>query len=202
MRRPVLYYIRHGETEWNAVRRLQGQSDTPLNANGEVQAQRCGRVLRDLLALRDESPAELDYVSSPLSRARVTMELIRGALGLDPAGYRVDQRLIEMSFGDWDGLDFAHLQVQEAEALKRRQLDPWRFSPPGGESFEQLQVRIGAWHTEVTRDTVITAHLGTARALQVHLGIETVESAALRSRIEHGVVYVFDHNGMTRHGSV
>jgi broad specificity phosphatase PhoE len=201
MRRPVLYYIRHGETDWNAGRRLQGQSDTPLNATGEAQARRCGKILRKLLALREQEPAELDYVSSPLSRACVTMELIRTALGLEPAGYRIDPRLIEMSFGDWDGLDFAALQAREAAALAVREQDPWRFVPPGGESYEQLLPRIRDWHSELTRDTVVSAHLCTARALLVHLGIEP-QAAASRNRIEHAVVYVIDHKGMTRHGSL
>ncbi|MEX0840968.1 MAG: histidine phosphatase family protein, partial [Xanthobacteraceae bacterium] len=47
---PVLYYVRHGETDWNAGRRLQGQSDTPLNDSGRAQARRCGEILRGLLA--------------------------------------------------------------------------------------------------------------------------------------------------------
>jgi broad specificity phosphatase PhoE len=198
---PVLYYIRHGETEWNAGRRLQGQADTPLNAAGEAQAQRCGRVLKRLLALRGKEAAALDYVSSPLLRARVTMELIRGELGIEPSGYRIDPRLIEMSFGEWDGLDFAALQAREAAALARRAQDPWRFCPPGGESYEQLLPRIREWHREIARDTVVSAHLCTARALLAHLGIEA-EDTASRSRIEHAVVYVFDHNGITRHGAV
>jgi broad specificity phosphatase PhoE len=201
MRRPVLYYIRHGETDWNAGRRLQGQADTPLNAQGRLQAQRCGKILRQLLALRGQDPAALDYVSSPLSRAKVTMELIRGVLGLDPHGYRIDPRLIEMSFGEWDGLDFAQLQASQADALAIRAKDPWRFCPPGGESYEQLLLRIRDWHAEIARDTVVSAHLCTARALLVHLGIEP-QNAGPRSRIEHAVIYVFDHNGMTRHGGL
>jgi len=199
MRRPVLYYIRHGETDWNATRRLQGRSDTPLNAAGEAQAQRCGTVLHKLLSLRGQDPAELDYISSPLSRACVTMEIVRNALGLDPKGYRIEPRLIEMSFGEWEGLDFAALQAREAVRLKEREKAPWHFAPPGGESFAQLQVRMGEWHGAITRDSVVTAHLGTARALLAHLGIEG-EGRAARSRIEHAVVYVLDHNGMTRHG--
>jgi|SRR4051794_27304265 broad specificity phosphatase PhoE len=201
MPRPILYYIRHGETDWNAGRRLQGRSDTPLNAAGEVQAKRCGNILRKLLALRGQDPEELDYVSSPLVRARATMELIRAAIGLEPGTYRVEPQLIEMSFGEWEGLDFADLQVREGAALKARARDTWRFAPPGGESFEQLQQRMGAWHAAVVRDTVVCAHLGTARALLAHLGIEP-EAGASRSRIEHAVVYVFDHNGMTRHGAI
>ena len=147
MRRPVLYYIRHGETDWNAEHRLQGQADTPLNAVGEGQAQRCGKILRKLLKLHERDPADLDYVSSPLSRARVTMELIRTALGLDSAGYRIDPRLIEMSFGEWDGLDFAALQAQQAAALRLRQQDPWRFRAAGRRKLRT----VAASHSRLVR---------------------------------------------------
>lgn len=200
MRRPVLYYIRHGETDWNAGYRLQGQADTPMNAAGEAQARRSGKILRKLLALRGLAASDLDYVSSPLSRARVTMDVVRTELSLEPSGYRIDPRLIEMSFGDWDGLDFAALQAREAAALAVRAQDPWYFAPPGGESYEQILPRIRDWHVGITRDTVVSAHLCTARALLVHLGLEQQASAS-RSRVEHAVVYVFDHNGMTRHGA-
>src|SRR6266850_7725781 len=83
MSQPVLYFARHGETDWNAERRLQGQHDVPLNALGREQASRCGGILRDLLT-RDGRPTDdFDYVSSPLGRARETMELMRFGLGLD-----------------------------------------------------------------------------------------------------------------------
>ncbi|MEX0840967.1 MAG: histidine phosphatase family protein, partial [Xanthobacteraceae bacterium] len=144
------------------------------------------------------APAGLDYVSSPLSRACTSMELMRGALGLDPAGYRVDPRLIEMSFGQWDGLNFSDLRTQAAAELAVREQNPWHFAPPGGESYEQLLPRIRSWHADLTRDTVVSAHLCTARALLVHLGLAP-PAAAPRSRIEHAAVYVFDANGMTRH---
>ena len=79
---PLLYYIRHGETDWNRESRLQGQRDIPMNANGRAQARRCGEILRELLA-REPSDRAPDFVSSPLGRARETMELARAALGLD-----------------------------------------------------------------------------------------------------------------------
>ncbi len=196
---PVVYYIRHGETDWNSGRRLQGQSDTPLNAAGRAQAQRCGEILRGILERRRQAAADLDYVSSPLSRARVSMELIRAGLGLDPGGYRVEPRLIEMSFGGWDGMTFADLMAQEAALLAVREQDPWHFTPPQGESYDQLLRRIRDWHMSLTRDTVVCAHLCTARALLVHLGLAP-PAAAPRSRIEHAAVYVFDDDGMSRHG--
>ena len=84
MPRPILYFARHGETDWNLERRLQGQHDIPLNALGRVQASRCGEILRDLLARDGRPAARFDYVSSPLGRARETMELMRAELGARP----------------------------------------------------------------------------------------------------------------------
>src|SRR5262245_54077235 len=107
MARPVIYYVRHGLTDWNAQHRLQGRHDVPLNPEGRAQAVRCGEILRDLLARDRRSPDDLDYVSSPLVRARETMELMRSTLGLPPAEYRIEERLAEISFGDWEGLTYA-----------------------------------------------------------------------------------------------
>jgi broad specificity phosphatase PhoE len=92
---PTLYFVRHGETDWNAEARLQGQQDVPLNAFGRVQGEEAGARLRALAP----GYANLDYVASPLSRTRETMELLRRTLGLDPALYRTDDRLKELSFG-------------------------------------------------------------------------------------------------------
>jgi broad specificity phosphatase PhoE len=96
MKRPIVYFIRHGETAWNLERRLQGQHDIPLNALGRVQAARSGTILRDLLARNGRHGSEYDFVSSPLDRARETMELMRAELGLEPERYRTDARLMEM----------------------------------------------------------------------------------------------------------
>ena len=70
----TLYFVRHGETDWNAAKRYQGRRDIPLNATGRAQARRNGRVLADLLGSR---AAALDHVASPLRRARETMEILR-----------------------------------------------------------------------------------------------------------------------------
>jgi probable phosphoglycerate mutase len=198
MPRPILYFARHGETDWNRERRLQGQHDIPLNSLGRVQASRGGALLRELLDRTGRTAAEYDYVSSPLGRARETMELMRAAMELDPQAYRTDARLMEMSFGRWEGFTFAELQAREAQALAARERDKWGFVLPGGESYALLQVRVRAWYESIERDTVVSAHGGVCRALIAHLGLARPEDASTGD-IGQGVVYVFDGNNMTRH---
>src|SRR5438270_11744518 len=98
MAAPLIFYIRHGETEWNREGRLQGQQDSRLTGRGRDQAASCGRLLRDLLQREARNPDDLDYVASPLGRARASMELVRAALGLSPEAYRTDGRLKELAF--------------------------------------------------------------------------------------------------------
>jgi probable phosphoglycerate mutase len=196
---PVVYYVRHGQTEWNAARRLQGQRDIPLNDIGRAQAVHCGKILADLFARDGRSPSDLDYISSPLLRASETMELLRTTLGLERDGYRVEERLQEMSFGRWEGLTFSELQTRESELLATREHDKWRFTPPGGENYEHVIGRVRAWHAGLTRDTVVTAHGETARVLLVHLGLSQPD--ALLRRVEHGVVYVLKPGGIERYAN-
>ena len=198
MRRPILYFARHGETDWNLERRLQGQHDIPLNALGCVQASRAGVILRDLLGRNGRPAVQYDYVSSPLGRARVTMELMRSEIGLDPDGYRTDARLMEMSFGRWEGYTFEELKQRESESLAARELDRLGYVVPGGESYRQLAMRVRAWYESVQHDTVVSAHGGVCRALMAHLGLARPEVASMGD-IGQGVVYVFDGEVMTRH---
>ena len=143
MSRPVLYYVRHGETDWNRAARLQGRRDTSLNARGREQAVCCGEILRAIFARNGQNPAALDYVASPLKRARETMEGMRAPLGLSPPAYRLDPRLAEMAFGDWEGLTLAEVAMRDPDAFAARERDKWTFVPPNGESYQQLSVRVG-----------------------------------------------------------
>ncbi len=200
MSQPILYFVRHGETDWNAEHRLQGQHDVPLNAIGRAQAAHCGEVLRDLFERDGRDPDAFDYVASPLGRARETMELIQSGLGLDVRRYRTDARLAELSFGHWEGFTFAELKARDPEtlALAAREHDKWSFVPPGGESYAQLLVRVKAWHATVDRDTVVAAHGGVARTLVVHFGIAPPAAAPVRD-VEQGVVYEFAPRRMSRY---
>lgn len=195
---PVVYYIRHGETEWNAQGRLQGGQDIPLNDLGRKQAAVSGSILADLLVRDGRNKQSLGFVASPLVRARLTMELVRGSLRLPPDGYAIDDRLREIAYGRWEGATCAQTQLSDPEVFAARQADKWTVPPPGGESYAAVESRISEWYRELDADTVAVAHGGTARALMVALGIETPESAADLA-IEQGAVYVFAQGGLTKH---
>ena len=162
--RPPLYVLRHGETDWNLQRRLQGQTDTPLNATGRAQA----RAMAEGLARLIERPEELDFVTSPLSRATETMEAVADRLGVP---YRREERLIELCFGSCEGLSWPELNAMGVDPED----DPdgyhdWR--PEGGESYADAAQRIGDWFRELDRPTVMVAHGAVSRVLRgVALGL-------------------------------
>ena len=195
---PTIYYIRHGETEWNALGRLQGTQDIPLNDLGRRQAASAGAILAGLFARDGRSEASLEFVASPLIRARSTMELVRGSLSLPPVPYAIDARLREIGYGQWEGATLAQMQVEDPDLFARRQTEKWTVSPPGGESYVEVQARVNDWYRQLTADTVAVAHGGTARALMVALGLETPDSAADLT-IEQGAVYVFGDGGLEKY---
>jgi broad specificity phosphatase PhoE len=195
---PVLYYIRHGETDWNVEGRLQGQCDIPINAKGRTQADLCGGILRDLLARDAINPASLDFVSSPLGRTRETMDRLRAVLQLDPATYRTDPRLTEVSFGQWEGFTLAELGARFPDAIAARERDKWNFTPPDAESYAATSRRMREWYDTLTRDTVAVAHGGTFRGLIVQLGLAAEQEAPFLD-VAQGVVYVIQQGSMARY---
>jgi broad specificity phosphatase PhoE len=195
---PVLYFVRHGETDFNVQQRLQGRRDTMLNVRGRQQAADCGELLRDLFARDRRRADELAYVASPLSRARETMEILRATLGLDPQSYEIDARLVEISYGEWEGSTLSEIDARSPDLLVRRERDKWDFAPPGGESYRDLTARVREWFETVTRDTVVAGHGGGARALMALFHV-LPEDEASRAPIAQGVVYVFSNGTMAQH---
>jgi probable phosphoglycerate mutase len=169
----TLYFVRHGETDWNLAQRYQGQMDIPLNATGRTQAARNGRALAKAIG---ERAAALDYVASPLGRARETMEIMRREMGLAPGGYRTDERLREIHYGHWEGELWAELPARDPEGFARREADRWGWQPRGGESYRALSERVAAWAGEIDRDAVVAAHGGVMRVLRgLLLSLEPAE---------------------------
>lgn len=170
-----LILIRHGETDWNREGRLQGAQDIPLNALGRTQAVEAAGRLRELAP----NFAELDFVVSPMERARETMTIISGELAMSPDKARVEPRLRELTFGSWEGQTWRDLRKSDRELAQARQRDKWGFIPPAGESYRMLSERIAPVLKEFTRETVVVSHGGVARAVLALVGAVSPQKAAL-----------------------
>ena len=148
----LLALIRHGATDWNAERRLQGRADRPLSAAGR-EAVRLWRM-----------PALLEaaaWVTSPLERARATAAL------LGRQDCIVEERLIEMDWGRWEGRLRAELLVEAGAAIDRHPLGR-DFRPPDGETPREVAVRLRPFVAEIARAgraVAAVTHRGVIRAL-------------------------------------
>ena len=162
---PTIYYIRHGQTDWNAEYRFQGQRDIPLNAKGQRQADENGRKLHQIIG----KAAGLDFISSPLGRTQETMRRVRKGLGLTPDDYTLEDRLIEISYGDLEGTTLAELKANNNSLHRYRKANAWRFQPENGESHEMVLNRISQWHRSLQRDCVVAAHGAVGRVLRYYL---------------------------------
>jgi probable phosphoglycerate mutase len=189
--RPKIYFIRHGETDWNLEGRLQGQKDIPLNDVGRVQAEEAARKLQGLVPHVED----LAYVASPMTRTRETMEILRKTLGLHPECYRLDERLVELTFGVWEGMTWKEVRKAEPALAALREQDKWHYAPPGGgESYAMLVDRIRPILDDLTRDTVIVAHGGVARAfMAICCGVSSRQAASMD--IWQGRVLVIEGRG-------
>ena len=196
---PVIYYVRHGETSWNAEGRLQGVQDIPLNDLGRRQAAQAGNILAGLFARDACEKSALSFVASPLIRARATMELVRGELTLPRDGYALDARLREIGYGQWEGLTLPEMQLHDAATFASRNENKWGVAAPSGESYASVTLRMREWFDSLLADTVAVAHGGTVRALMVALGIAAPLEAA-ETPIGQGVVYVFSDGGLRKYG--
>jgi probable phosphoglycerate mutase len=157
LNRVPFWFLRHGETDWNAQGLSQGNVDVPLNPTGHAQARSAAARLHDR--------GITTIVSSPLSRARVTAEIVGGALGLP---VQLDEGLREVRFG-----------VQEGQPMSDW-FPAWmagRFTPDGAESFAALRERaVTAVNvaTSLPPVVLVVAHGALFRALRTAMAIEPV----------------------------
>lgn len=172
----TLYFVRHGETDWNAARRLQGQTDICLNATGRSQAARNGQVLRTLI----EDPSAVSFISSPLARTRETMEIVRDTMGLDRTSFSFEDRLKEIHFGHWEGLTWSELPDRDPVGYQERAADAFNWRPRGGESYFDLTQRAASWLADLQKSAVVVSHGGVSRVLRGYLlGLDPKEIADL-----------------------
>jgi probable phosphoglycerate mutase len=133
----LLALLRHGPTSWTAARRLQGRADLPLSPEGREA------VARWRLA---PEVAGFAWLTSPLLRARETAAL----LGHGDAP--VEERLIEMDFGEWEGRSLRDLRAELGPAMVENEGRGLDFRAPGGESPREVQARLRPLLAEFGRD--------------------------------------------------
>ncbi len=176
-------FIRHGRTSWNDQKRIQGHTDIPLNAAGRAEL----RALSLPPEYRDW-PVQV----SPLKRAVETARL----LGLQLP--RLEPRLMEMNYGEWEGATWAELEARYGSALTDRTHRGFQFRPDGGESPEDLKARLTAWLEEIRalgRDSVAVTHKGVIRvALAMATGWDLVSKAPARLRWDCGHLFELPRN--------
>ncbi len=174
------YFIRHGQTDWNAEGRFQGQRDIPLNETGRHQAMENGRKL---LNAEKQALGSFDFISSPLGRTQQTMTLLRDAAGLPAAEFATDGAVMELCFGDWEGHTVEELLQAYPQQMHEREADKWHYMPPGesAESYETLSWRIAAWLERLSKPTVCVTHGGVIRTIFKLTGVLTAEEAARKN---------------------
>ena len=128
----VLYIVRHGQTEWNVARRMQGHRDSPLTPVGRTQADRHGRTLAR------EGGVDA-VVASPLGRTRDTAELVNAHL---EAPLRFDDALMERDCGAWSGLTLEEIECAYPGEWRARADDPYHHRPPAGENLPDMEARV------------------------------------------------------------
>lgn len=162
----MIFAVRHGETDWNAEGRLQGQTDIPLNDRGREQA----REVAELLA----SCGARWVLTSDLSRAAETGARIRARLGLSEGPADRDAGLREQRFGGYEGLTGPECERRFGESWRWWKLGR-KVTPPGGETWEELVARTHAAflrafdRVEAEGPGIVVSHGGVLRALHFAL---------------------------------
>lgn len=167
----MIVFVRHGETPPNRAGLLLGRVDAALTDTGREQAEQLARRLH---ALAPEA-----VVSSPLERARETAAPIAKAAG---CAVDIDERLIEIDYGEWDGRPFAELAP---EVVRRWRGDP-DFAPPSGESLHVVGGRVAGFCEEwlrADRTVVAVSHVSPIKAA-VCWALGVGDELAWRMRLE------------------
>jgi broad specificity phosphatase PhoE len=190
----TLYFCRHGETQANVEKRFQGRgSDTPLTAKGREQSRAVARLLQRETA----DPASLRFVSSPLTRARATMEIILQTLGSPVDGYTTDARLQEIDLGRWEGLTDDEARALDPALFEKRGNDKWNVHVPGGENYANVAARAEAWIADLATDTFAVSHGAFTRILRgLFLGLSWKEMSNLDET--QGVLFRVSASTITR----
>ena len=194
---PTIYFVRHGETDWNRQSLIQGSIETDLNAHGQQQAQ---DVAQALLYKREELIG-FQFVCSPQRRAQQTMGYITSALGISMEQVKTEPRVRELGFGVWEGKPIWELKASLIYPADAEGKYYWR--PEGGENYADGLARVDNWLATVTQPTLVVAHGAVGRCLMGFVaGLKPEDTVRLKTpqgcycRLRNGQIDWFDasHN--------
>jgi probable phosphoglycerate mutase len=183
MRFPKIWFLRHGQTEWNRAYRLQGQLDSPLTKQGIAEAHRQAQIMPKILA---QNPA---LFASPLGRARQTADI-----ALNGASYQTDPRLMEIHAGEWQGLLREDVLARHlaSEVTKPNALEIYAKAV-GGEGIKAFAARITSFLETLQGPSVIVAHGLLGQVLRAKIrGIDLANAGTLSNA--QGVVYELENS--------
>lgn len=192
---PPIYFIRHGETDWNKQGLIQGSIDTDLNEHGIEQVK---AVAQGLLQKREELFG-FQFVVSPQRRAQQTMGFIASALGLATAAIKTDARVRELGFGIWENRPFWELKDSPIYPADPETRYDWR--PEGGKSYADGVARVDDWLASLLQPTLVVAHGAVGRCIMGRVvGLPSAQIVSLRTPqgcycfLENGKMQWFDAN--------
>ena len=182
----LFYFLRHGETEWNAGGRWCGRTDVPLSDVGRRQAESLARRMKTI-------SVEALY-SSPLVRALETARMVGQAIGLEPW---VDQRLVELNYGAWEGRPFEEVKRTMPAVYQAWDADPAHVAPPEGETGLQLIERVTPFLAELAQkyqhgNVVVVCHRTVCRLLACHIMGVPLSEYRHRVAMENGALNIFE----------
>ncbi|MGQ7843731.1 histidine phosphatase family protein [Granulosicoccus sp. 3-233] len=173
-----LYLIRHGHTEWHATGGVAGSSDIALAEQGRDAIRQLAASLQQMMVTPQA------WYCSPMLRTRQSSDLLREHWWSDETGSTaaadrilpdtlLDARLVELDFGDWEGMTWADVHEQHADVMQAWAEDWVNRAPPGGERFASQAARCQAWLEEARKaladvesaSAVVVSHGGSIRAL-------------------------------------
>ena len=179
-----IWIVRHGETEWNVKRKIQGRGNSPLTRTGRLQAQTNGQLL---------AKVSIDAIfASPAGRVRETLEHMKLECE-KPVDFLDD--LQEMNMGEWEGVVWEKVKDRWPEEFESFTADRRHNRPPGGECFKDVEARARAVYARISavdiNNAVIVSHGGTSRAL-MQVALSLSEDEINDARFLNSVVHCFD----------
>ncbi|MDA0798626.1 MAG: histidine phosphatase family protein [Chloroflexi bacterium] len=158
------FLVRHGETQWNAEERIQGQTDVPLHETGRREAALTGKRLSDVRFAA--------VYASDLGRTQETAAIILGAQSAQAPEVQTHAELREVGYGVFEGMTWSEIREKDGRMRDRQFVHDLDFAPPEGESFREVLARTAGFATmlserHATDDVLVVAHGGSLRALAV-----------------------------------